>query len=194
MKYKTKTNLILPFKSTLLVSNGGRTPETNNHNRPVNKGPQNQLYAYDFRTKTTGKEEKLKDFPVFGKEVVSPGDGKVVQVISGAFDVLPGEPNRSLGVGNAITIDHQNGEFSFICHFKYQSISVEAGDSVKQGRIVGSCGNSGNTFQPHIHYHLQDKLEMHKAKALPAQFVHVLVDGQEKTNYEPIRGEVVSNI
>lgn len=29
MKYKTKTKLILPFKITLMISNGGRLPETN---------------------------------------------------------------------------------------------------------------------------------------------------------------------
>src|SRR3989338_4771310 len=60
MEYKTKTNLILPFKGVLWVSNGGRTAETNSHNKSSDLGPQNQLYAYDFRTKTTGKEKTLE--------------------------------------------------------------------------------------------------------------------------------------
>jgi hypothetical protein len=38
MEYKTKTNLILPFKGTLMVSNGGRTAETNNHIRHSQSG------------------------------------------------------------------------------------------------------------------------------------------------------------
>ena len=59
MDYQTKTDLILPFKGTLLVSNGGRTVETNNHYRPADQGPQNQFYAYDFRTENTGKEKIL---------------------------------------------------------------------------------------------------------------------------------------
>jgi len=79
MDYKTKTNLILPFRNTLMVSNGGRNSETNNHFRPASQGPQNQLYAYDFRTETTGKEVSLEDYPVFGIEVISPGDGVVAQ-------------------------------------------------------------------------------------------------------------------
>ncbi|OGD63032.1 hypothetical protein A2160_05300 [Candidatus Beckwithbacteria bacterium RBG_13_42_9] len=194
MDYKTKTNLILPFKGTLMVSNGGRTAETNNHIRPVATGPQNQLYAYDFRTDNTGKEETLADYPVFGMEILAPGDGKVIQVIDGAIDVLPGEQDRNIGVGNAVIIDHQNGEYSLLCHFKYQSIKVKVGDKVKQGQILGLCGNTGNTTQPHIHFNLQDGPLMHKAKALPAQFAKIMVDGEVKTNFEPVRFQEVSNI
>jgi hypothetical protein len=194
MEYQTKTSLILPFFGTWLVSNGGRTPETNSHVRSAEQGPQNQLYAYDFRIESTGKETKLEEYKVFGKEVIAPGDGIVIQVIDGSIDVLPGERDRSVGVGNAIIIDHQNGEYSLLCHFKHNSIRVNVGDKIKQGDIIGLCGNTGNTFQPHIHFNLQNGPFMHKANALPAQFKKILIDGIEKINYEPIRGQLVSNI
>lgn len=193
MDYKTKTPLKLPFHGKWLVSNGGRTPETNNHVRPAEQGPQNQLYAYDFRLESTGNETKLEEFGVFGKEVVAPGDGIVTQIIDGSIDILPGERDRSVGVGNTIIIDHQNGEYSLLCHFKHKSIKVEVGDKVKQGDVIGLCGNTGNTTQPHIHFNLQDGPLMHKANALPAQFSKILVDGKEKIDYEPVRGQIVSN-
>lgn len=193
MDYKTKTNLILPFRGEWLVSNGGRTSETNSHVRGADQGPQNQLYAYDFREESTGKETKLEEFKVFGKEVIVSGDGTIVQVIDGSIDVLPGERDRSVGVGNAIIIDHKNGEYSLLCHFKHNSIKVRVGDKVKQGDVIGLCGNTGNTFQPHIHFNLQDGPLMHKAKALPAQFRKIIVNGKVKENYEPILGERVSN-
>jgi len=193
MDYQTKTNLILPFKGTLMVSNGGRTPETNNHNRPADKGPQNMLYAYDFRTENTGKEKNLKEFPIFGQEVLAPGDGEVIQVINGAIDVLPGERDRSVGVGNAVMIDHQNGEYSLLCHFQLNSIKVKVGDKIKQGDIIALCGNTGNTSQPHIHFHLQDNPRLHLGKALPIQFRKIIVNGEVKENCEPVRGEKVSN-
>lgn len=193
MDYQTKTPLILPCSGTWLVSNGGRTPETNNHIRPAEQGPQNQLYAYDFRMESSGKETKLEEFEAYGKEVLTPGDGIVIQVIDGSIDVLPGERDRSVGVGNAIIIDHQNGEYSLLCHFKHDSIKVNIGDKVKQGNIIGLCGNTGNTQQPHIHFNLQDGPLMHNANALPAQFSKILINGIEKENYEPIRGEKVSN-
>lgn len=194
MKYITKTPLILPFKGTLFVSNGGRSIKTNNHLQFKNgSGPQNQIYAYDFRTEITGKEKDLKDFPVFGRQVISPGKGIVSQIINGAFDLPPGERNRSVGVGNAITINHQNGEYSFLCHLKNNSIKIKVKDKVKQGEVIALCGNSGNTFQPHIHYHLQDGPFMHNSNALPAQFSKMIVNGKLKEIYEPVRGENVSN-
>ncbi len=177
-----------------MVSNGGRTAETNNHIRPSEQGPQNQLYAYDFRMESTGKEAKLEEFKVFGKEVLAPGDGNIIQVIDGSIDVLPGEGDRSVGVGNAIIIDHQNGEYSLLCHFKHDSIKVKVGGKVNPGDVIGLCGNTGNTNQPHIHFNLQDGPLMHKANPLPAQFTKILVNKVEKSNYEPIRGDLVSNI
>lgn len=194
MDYQTKTSLILPFNGTWLVSNGGRTPETNNHVRSAEQGPQNQLYAYDFRMESTGKETKLEEYEVFGKEVLAPGSGMVVQIIDGSIDILPGERDRSVGVGNAIIIDHENGERSLLCHFKHDSIKVKVGDRVKQGEVIGLCGNTGNTQQPHIHFNLQDGPLMHIAQALPAQFSKIQVNGELKENYEPIRGEKVSNL
>jgi hypothetical protein len=194
VEYQTKTSLILPFTGTWLVSNGGRTSVTNNHFRPSDQGPQNQLYAYDFRMENTGKETKLDDFPVFGMDVLTPGDGMIIQVIDGSIDVLPGERDRSVGVGNAIIINHLNGEYSLLCHFKHNSIRVKVGQKVKQGNVMGLCGNTGNTTQPHIHFNLQDGPLMHKANALPAQFRKILVNNEEKNNYEPIRGQLVSNL
>lgn len=192
MEYETKTDLILPFNGELMVSNGGRTEETNSHQRPG--GPKNQVYAYDFRTRTTGKETTLEEFPVFGAVVIAPGDGKVIQVINGAVDCNPGESDRSVGVGNTVIIDHENGEYSVLCHFKSGSIAVKVGNRVKKGRKLGLCGNSGNTSQPHIHYHLQDHPLMHRANGLPLQFRTLKVNGIPRSNYEPLRFEQVSNL
>ncbi|AHB40770.1 MAG: hypothetical protein ACD_25C00269G0007 [uncultured bacterium] len=194
MEYKTKTNLILPFHDKLMVSNGGRSAETNNHFRPAGSGPQNQLYAYDFRSETTGKETKLEDFTVFGIDVIAPGEGEVIQVVNGSFDCEPGQFDRSIGVGNMVIIDHMNGEYSLLCHFKHDSIVVKVGDIVKQGQKLGRCGNTGNTNQPHIHFNLQDGVMSYSARALPAQFAKILVNDVERTNYEPVRFEKVTNI
>lgn len=193
MEYKTKTKLILPFNGELMVSNGGRTAKTNNHIRPADKGPQNQLYAYDFRTHTTGEEKKLEDHGVYGVQVIAPGNGVVAQIVNGSFDCDLGKFDRSVGVGNMVIIDHQNGEYSLLCHFQHDSIVVGVGDRVKQGDKLGLCGNTGNTNQPHIHYNLQDGIISYSAKALFAQFLNIQVNKKTKKNYEPIRFEMVSN-
>jgi murein DD-endopeptidase MepM/ murein hydrolase activator NlpD len=143
---------------------------------------------------STGEEITLQEYGVFGKEIIAPGDGVIAQVVDGSFDCEPGEADRSVGVGNMVMVDHQNGEFSLICHFKYQSILVKVGDTDKQADLLGLCGNMGNTSQPHIHFNLQDALRGYKANALPAQFVKIVVDGEVKEEYEPIRFQWVSNI
>ncbi|MDO8429515.1 MAG: M23 family metallopeptidase [Candidatus Daviesbacteria bacterium] len=191
MDYQTKTKLILPFRGEWMVTNGGSDPSKNNHLRP--DGPQNQLYGYDFRKSHRGEGRNLEDYEVFGEEVLSMGDGTIVQIIDGSIDVLPGERDRSVGVGNAIIIDHQNGEWSMLCHFKHNSIKVAVGDKIEQGAILGLCGNTGNTSEPHIHFSLQDGPLMHKSKALQASFSKILVDGELKMDYQPKRGQKVSN-
>jgi hypothetical protein len=193
MESKTKTDLILPFNGTWNVTNGGRSPETNNHCN-TEKSPKSMFFAYDFRLEHIGTGEKLEDYEVFGKDVISPANGKVIQVINGAIDVLPGERDRGNGIGNAIIIDFENGEFGVICHLKHDSIRVSVGNNIKQGQIIGLCGNTGNTTEPHIHFQLQDGPFMHNSNALPAQFRNIFVNGEVRKNYELTRGEKVSNI
>lgn len=195
MDYRTKTSFILPFHGTWLVSNGGRTVETNNHLKFAESGgPQNQLYAYDFRFPSTGSEKTLEEFKAFGKDILAPAGGEVVQVIDGAIDVLPGERDRAVGIGNTVIIDHGNGEYSLLCHMKYRSIRVKVGERVRQGDFLGFCGNTGNTSQPHVHFNLQDSPRMHTAKALPIQFARIVVDGEVQTKCEPVRKHMVSNV
>ena len=70
---------------------------------------------------------------------------------------------------------------------------MTAGDRVKPGQFLGSCGNSGNTSEPHIHYHLQDRpgFDPAHAEGLPAQFRSYLADGKPVERGEPVKGQVI---
>lgn len=154
-----------------------------------------QRYAYDFfSTRVKNKGEALEDYESFGSKVIAPADGIISQVIDGSIDVKIGERDTSVYPGNMVIIDHKNGEWSVLSHFKHNSIRVKEGDRTKQGDILGLCGNTGNTSEPHIHYHLQDNALLIKAKGLPAQFKNILVDGMLKENVEPLRNQKVSNL
>lgn len=195
MDYKTKTNLILPFKGTWMVMNGGRSPETNNHMNLDGSGPVNQRYAYDFCSIYVKNEGKnLEDYESFGTDIIAPSDGIVVKVIKDRKDMSVGERDEVGASGNMLIIDHGNSEYSYIAHFKERSIKLEVGDRVKRGEVIGLCGNSGNTSEPHIHYHLQDSDLIEGANGIPAQFRKIMVDAEVKENYEPTRGQKVSNI
>ena len=57
--------------------------------------------------------------------------------------------------GNTIILNHQNGLFTQISHIKKDSFKVVVGDYVVKGTILATCGNSGRSPEPHIHFQLQ---------------------------------------
>ena len=59
---------------------------------------------------------------------------------------------------------------NLIAHIMPDSITVNIVDEVKQGEVIAKCGNSGNTFQPHIHFQLQSVKEHFTSAALPIMF------------------------
>ena len=193
-EYQTKTNLILPFSGTWMVGNGGRDHTKNSHRKAGGSGPKNQMFAYDFAKNHKEKGKSLEDYEAFGEEVISPADGKITQVIDGCIDVAIGESDRFVSTGNAVIIDHKSGEFSVLAHFQHNSIKVKPNQEVKQGDVLGLCGNTGNTSEPHIHYHLQDNALLHRGIGLPIKFKKILVDGTQLENIELEQGQRVSNV
>jgi murein DD-endopeptidase MepM/ murein hydrolase activator NlpD len=87
--------------------------------------------------------------------------------------------------GNSIVIDHHNGEFSVLSHFTKGSILVGVGDEVVSGQVLGHCGNTGHSSEPHLHYHLQDTPVLHSGDGLPAQFHSYEANGKEVRRGEP---------
>ena len=104
---------------------------------------------------------------------------------------MPGVVSTRKVFGNHVIIDHQNGEYSFLAHFKQGSIAVEMGDVVKTGHLLGLCGNSGNSTEPHLHYHLQTAPTYHEGAGLPAQFRDYVADGKSVARGEPVKGQRV---
>ena len=64
---------------------------------------------------------------------------------------------------------------------------------VKQGDLLGLCGNSGNSSEPHLHFHIQNVEDMNEATGAKAYFKKILVDGKIKKDYSPVRNEKVRN-
>lgn len=53
--------------------------------------------------------------------------------------------------GNAVRIDHADGWQTLYCHMKQASLTVQKGDRVAAGDILGQVGLSGLTNAPHVH-------------------------------------------
>jgi murein DD-endopeptidase MepM/ murein hydrolase activator NlpD len=53
---------------------------------------------------------------------------------------------------------------------------VEPGDHVERGQRIARCGNSGNSTEPHLHFHVQDHPNFFLGAGLPVRFRDVEID------------------
>ena len=192
-KYQTKTPLRFPFPGVWYTFWGGHNAIENYH--VLDRG---QRFAYDFCIVKDGKSHegdgsKLEQFYAYGKPILAPGDGVVIATESGRPDLSPGKMDPMHPMGNHIIINHGKGEFSFLCHLRPGSIKVKRGDKVSAGQRIAECGNSGNTSEPHLHYHLQNTGKFGGGDGLPAQFRDIVIDGKNVAKGEPLRGQTVGN-
>lgn len=191
--------LRLPFEGTWLVLAGGDNPVQNEHVQ----GHPSQRYAYDFvaagpdgkHFKTEGKTNA--DYYAFGRKVLAPADGVVVEIISGVRDNRPGVSNPFVHLGNMVVIKHATGEYSLLGHLKYASILVSRGASVKMGQQIALCGNSGAVKEPQLHYSVMNTNNPVEATGIKALFrrIKVIRDGQAsvKTDFMPVKGDLVAH-
>lgn len=191
---RNETKLILPFRGEWTVFWGGDTQELNYHVENVA-----QKNAFDFMiTDESGKSYRRdgktnEDYFAFGKELIAPADAEVVLVVDGVKDNVPGEMNPIYIPGNTVILKTSNNEFLFFAHFKQHSIVVKEGQKVLQGELLGLCGNSGNSSEAHLHFHIQNIENMIKATGAKAYFDEILINGILKTDYSPIKGEKIKN-
>ncbi|MBV7332710.1 M23 family metallopeptidase [Chloroflexi bacterium TSY] len=185
-----KVEYALPFSGEWFVYNGGTTPDDSHSWDTLT-----QRYAYDFvivddqlrRHVSTGTD--LEDYYCYGKEILAVADGKVVKVV----DEIRAAPFVGYGIvdfmtrnfiGNHIIIQHAESEYALYAHLIKGAIVVKIGDPVKQGQVIGRCGHSGHSSEPHLHFHLQDRMNFYLALGLPIRFSNIIVNGKtaEGTN------------
>ena len=191
--YKDTTKLRLPFEGDWFVYQGGRFIYQNS-----NAYLDAERYATVFTVLKDGRPfsgdgSKNEQFYCYGQPVLAPEDGTVVLINDSYADNVPGRPEQVLPTGNRVLISHGNQEYSLLMHLKQNSIKVKQGAKVKQGEVVGECGNSGNSPAPHLEYRLQNSKGRPLPQTLPAQFVDYVADGVAVPVGEPVRGQIVHN-
>jgi urea transporter len=109
-----------------------------------------------YREPATAREGFGKEnFYCYNKEIVAPFDGFVYDIINTVEENDVGEVNTDYNWGNTIILNHLNGLFSQISHIKKDSFGVVIGQYVTRGTFLATCGNSGRSPEPHIHFQLQ---------------------------------------
>jgi len=192
----TATVLSLPFEGRWLAQNSParRVPS---HGTDLMGG----RYAIDFigvdhRHRTADRRdwrtllstEPVERFVAFGRPILAPADGVIVNVHDGEADhegrrsqltLVPYALGQSARLrrgpaalaGNHIVLALRRiGAFVVLAHLRAGSMRVEVGQEVSSGQHIADCGNSGNSTQPHVHVQVMDSSDAASARGLPMTF------------------------
>ncbi len=168
--------LCLPVDGWWKVHNGGMTRAVS-HSWDIIA----QRYAYDFLIVDDmdisfhDDPRRPQNYYAFGKAVLAGGNGEVVAVRTDLRD----HPRAGSGWidwrtadirGNYVIIRHGQRQYSLYAHLQAGSVCVRPGEWVKAGQVIGKCGNSGHSTEPHLHFQLQDRADFFTAVGLPVLF------------------------
>ncbi len=183
-QYRT---LYLPFSGHWMVWQGFDGKWTH-------KG--NWQYAYDFViTDENGKTHQgdgsdLNDYYCYLKPVLSPVRGRVINIVDDLPSNPIGDADENNRWGNLVIIQDPRGFYVEISHFAEKSIKVKKDDWIERGTIIGLCGNSGYSPQPHIHIQVQ-ATEFAGDVSLPFSFVSYISDNEYQANNIPPEENIV---
>jgi murein DD-endopeptidase MepM/ murein hydrolase activator NlpD len=111
---------------------------------------------------TPGSPHGGVDFPApAGTPVLAPQRGRVVLAEPLYFS------------GNTVILDHGLGLYTLYAHF--ESISVQPGDLVNTGAVLGKVGATGRVTGPHLHW----GAAVNRARANPLQLISLSATGPQ---------------
>lgn len=105
-----------------------------------------------------GDGTRNADYLAYDAPLLAVADGTISAVVSDNEEatpqvITPDQSFEELG-GNYVIIDIGDGNFAFYAHMVPGSASVKVGDKVTRGQVIGRLGNSGNTTEAHLHFHV----------------------------------------
>jgi hypothetical protein len=141
-----------------------------------------QLYP-DGKT-YQGDPANNKNYRAYGAEIHAVADGIVTDMKDGIPQNIPGENSRAVPItletvgGNHVIMDIGGGLYAFYAHMQPGSVRVKIGDKVRRGQILGLLGNTGNSTEPHLHFHICNANSELGSEGLPYAFASYEVMGK----------------
>ena len=120
-----------------------------------------------------GDEKDNKTHKAYGNEILAVADGVVSSTKDGIPENVPGLTSRAVPItpetvgGNNVILDLGGGRFAFYAHMQPGSLRVKVGDKVRRGQVLGLVGNSGNSTEPHLHFHVSNGNSALESEGLP---------------------------
>ena len=134
-----------------------------------------------------------KNYYAYGVDALAVADGVVTEVKDGIPENIPGANSRAVPItletvgGNHVILDIGNGNYAFYAHLQPGSLRVKLGDKVRRGQVVGLVGNSGNSTEPHLHFHIANSSSPLGSEGLPYALPAFEVEGSGWT-WKPSAG------
>jgi murein DD-endopeptidase MepM/ murein hydrolase activator NlpD len=110
----------------------------------------------------SGDPKDNKNYRSYGSDALAVADGIVTEVKDGIPENIPGPDSRAVPItletigGNHVILDIGQGRFALYAHLQPGSLKVKLGDHVRRGQVLGLVGNSGNSTEPHLHFHMSN--------------------------------------
>jgi murein DD-endopeptidase MepM/ murein hydrolase activator NlpD len=181
--------LRLPFRGAWVCTQGNDGAHT--HQGPWRHGLDFEIADTSGR-RHQGDGSRVDDWYCYRQPVASMAEGTVVGVVDGVPDNAVGTLNVERNWGNLVVIRHAPDRFAVYAHLSPGSIRVVEGEVVRVGQIVGLCGNSGRSPNPHLHIQLQATPRVGDPTC-PIALHDVVVDGTAVAELVPTLGQVVRN-
>ncbi len=138
--------VLLPVITLLAMSftkSGGEQPKL----FPISEGDYTKItveHGKKFVNPFTNKETTHKGIDIAAQE------GVMIMAASGGTII---KVSFEKGWGNLVVIDHGDGYETWYAHLK--DFSVEQGQQVKKGQVIGHVGNTGYSTGPHLHFEVR---------------------------------------
>lgn len=141
-----------------------------------------QRFAIDYvkvgdNEKTfSGDSLKNESYYAEGNDALAVANGTVVATKDGIPENVPGINSRAVPItletvgGNHVIIDLGGGRYAFYAHLRPGSLRVKVGDRVTRGQVIGLVGNTGNSTEPHLHFHIADANSPLGSEGIPYRY------------------------
>jgi len=151
----------------------------------------------------SGPEGDIASYYANGKRVLAVANGTVVRIKDGIPNNKAGhvgaealDPTLETIAGNTIALDLGQGQFAHYMHLQPGSLRVKIGQRVRRGEVIALVGNSGSSFEPHLHFEVTTSADTLTGEGLPYLLdeYDAVINGvaEHRRRELPTRGTIVN--
>jgi murein DD-endopeptidase MepM/ murein hydrolase activator NlpD len=131
-----------------------------------------------------GDPRNNDSYRAFGAKVLAVADGVVIDTLDGLPENVPDPVARAVPItpasvsGNYILQDLGDAAYAVYAHLQPGSLRVRKGDRVRRGQVLALVGNTGNSSEPHLHFHIADRPSAIDAEGIPYAFASFALEAE----------------